>query len=306
MATMTITGQTFEVPEDANLPTEMGPNPYFPDEDEEPEQETAPASDDQAGDTVEADASEDGGSPDPTFDPEQDAANGIDVEDPMYQRLQAAFVKRTQGQAPSRNIEAELDELKAQQFKQEIERETKTAPAPAPENMAYQVDWSDFKVSEVGEDSPIHGVEAEISKQIRQHVEYAVKRVNQQNAEFVQQQKLAQTRDYLTQVVEEIGQVAGPSKKQAALALLKEYLPIAKADPVKWARFAVNSLGITVPQEQPAAASATKGDPQRVARQVKGAATRPTRGPSGSSLPRPQKGASTRDVVAWALDQQMK
>jgi hypothetical protein len=297
---MTVSGQTFEVPDEAFAETPMGPNPYFPEEQDASAKD--PATDPTGAENAPPVEGQEEGSPDPTFDVEADRAAGLNVDSPEYKRFAEAFARKAAPKAPERDLAAEMDALRAEQAKADIARDT-TPAEQAPETPAYKVDWNGFTVAKAPEDSPIHGVEDEISRQVRQHVEYAIGRVNQQNAEYTRVAKLTQTRDYLNQVVEEIGHVGGSGKQQEAMALLKQYLPIAKSDPVGWARFVVSKLGIPTEAPAKAPASAPTGDPQKVARQVKSSATRPT-GSGRTTVTKPEfKGPNaTRDAIAWALD----
>jgi hypothetical protein len=280
--------------------TQMGPNPYFPDEELPPEQGASA----DPGQPAPEDGQE---NPEPTFDPVEDAAAGIDVNSPNYKHFQAAFTRKMQA-AKGRDLAAELDAMKMERTQQKIVEGDTTAPAP--EIQSFELKWDGFRPGMLPADNPLSGTEADISTLVRQHVEYAVAQVNRQNEQFYQTQKLAQTRDYLTQVVDEIGNYAGPEKKQEALTLLQEHIGVAKADPVKWARFAVNYLGIQVEQPPAAAAPAPahSGNAARTVQQIKGQATRPSQS-SGASAPKPKTFSgpnATAAAIGYALDQQMR
>lgn len=243
--------------------------------------------------------------PEPTFDTETDASNGLDVTSPEYKHFQAAFTRARQNDKPNgRDIGAELDEIRALQARQQIEREA--TEQPASEIPAYTVNWQNFRVPQLSQDSPLAGHEDAVLEILKPLVEHVLDSVNQQGQHFVEQSRAVQARDYITEVVEEIGNRGGPNAKTQALSMLKEYRDIARATPQKWARFVVNSLGLNGTQSPGPNPSSPAGNPQRMAQQVKSQGTRPS-APSAAPKRQPVfKGRNaTAQAVAYALEQQL-
>lgn len=291
----------------------MGINPYF-DEAEPEQQETAP----EDGAALDAPASDDGqqddyqqaqGEPEPTFDTEQDAAAGIDVNSPEYKHFQAAFTRHTQRrtQAPVQQSD-EFDDLRRENTARRIEQET-TASQGDGEIPTYDVTFEDFQAPQLAPDSPLSGYEDSVLKIVVPAIKHMLSKVNEQGSQYVQQQRTQKTHAYLTQVIDAIGQQGGESAKAQAFSLLREYAPIAQKDPVKWARFAATTLGLVdakgnVVQKQ---STQRQGNPNRIAQQVRGQSTRPS-APSRTPAPKPkfQGKDGTRAAVAWALEQQLR
>lgn len=302
------TEQEFEFP--------MGSNPFFPDEPaNESEQDLSPEGeelDDSAfldGEQQDDYQQEAQGeeTPEATFDPEQDAANGIDVESPEYKHFQAAFTRATQrakAQAASKQRDtAEFDEFRRQQVAQRIATETVENP---PEVPSYDVSFDNFQAPQLSEESAIHGYEADILKVVVPAIKHAVDSVNNQARQFVEATKAHEAQGYITKVVEEIEARGGAEARDQAIGMLREYVDIAKVNPQKWARFVVNSLGLSEGKSAAGKAPAVR-NPQQVARQVRGQQTRPS-APSSAAPRTPQfKGkTATRDAVAFALEQQLR
>lgn len=289
--------------------TVLGDNPYFPAEQQD--SPSAQSAEGQAGD--ESSDGDDGqtvadqaqGDPEPTFDVEADKAAGINVESTEYKHFQAAFTKLRQADkaAPKkeRDFAAEIDALKQAKALQDLGLEQ--AKSNAEPEFTYSVDWKDFKPAQLGQDNPLAGHEASIVEIVKPIVERVMAQVNAQSAQYVNQQRLVQTRDYLTNVVDEIGKQGGDEAKAQALDLLKEHIDIAKSSPQKWAKFVVGTLGLTKTIE-PAAAASSATPVKKIVQQAKSIAVRPS-APSSAGPKKPEfKGkTATRDAVLWAMDQ---
>lgn len=245
--------------------------------------------------------------PVPTFDPAQDRAAGIDVEHPYYQKA-LAEIKRAAEQARQQD-EPDVD-LEAK--KRQVEEQT--AHSTEIEVPELAVSWEGFQVNQFEADSPLHGLEGDLARVVREHIEFAVASVNRQNKEIAQQQVQLQTRNYISAIIDEIGKVAGPQAKGQAIDLLQEYAPLAKSAPQKWARFVVRELGIDVngsaQAAEPAATNAAKAPPARkTASQVRSQSVPPSApraGGAASRTPRFDGPTATRDAISWALDKALK
>ena len=287
-----------------------GDNPYFPVN----QDASAGAEDDQGDDMGLSGESAQGNAqgqdaPEPTFNEEQDRAAGINVDDPVYRKAMTLLAKsapaETDEEVDARAVAARkrlVEEQQAQQNDDEVP--------------ALELNWEGFQVNPVPQDDPLSGHEDTIARIVREHVEYAVASVNRQNKQFVEQTKLKQTRDYISNVIDEIGKVAGAPAKSKALDLLQEFAPLAKSAPQKWARFVVRELGIQVdggqsPQGEPKAPAATPAgrqpqDGNKLHQQFRGRATPPSAPRSGASASRKPEfsgKSATKDAVAWAFDQ---
>ena len=243
--------------------------------------------------------------PEPTFNAEMDASNGINVNSPEYKYFQAAFTRARQNDKPQgRNVEAELDELRAMQTRQQIEREA--TEQPLPELPSYRVDWQNFRAPQLPPDSPLAGHEEAVLEVLKPTVEYVLSKVNEQGQQFAQQARAVQARDYITEVVEEIGVRGGPEAKTKALSMLREYRDIARSTPEKWARFVVGSLGL-IGQNGDSHPAPPAGNPQRMAQQVRSQGTRPS-APSAAvpRIPKFEGKDATRKYVEYAFDQVMR
>jgi hypothetical protein len=289
----------------------MGENPFFSEEVQakDTEQDLSPEGE-ELDDTASPEGQQDGQyeaqeneSPEATFDPEQDAANGIDVESPDYKHFQAAFTRATQrAKAPSKES-AEFDEIRRQNTARQIATEAAEA---LPEIPSYDVNFDGFQAPKLGEDSGIAGFEGEILKVVIPAIKHAVESVNSQAKQYVEATKAHEAHGYLTKVVEEIEARGGPQARDAALGMLREYVDIAKSNPQKWARFVVNSLGLQAEGQAPRKATGVR-NPQQVARQVRGQVSRPSSPSAAAPRPPQFKGkTATRDAVAFALEQQLR
>jgi len=286
-----------------------GDNPYFPtQENAAPEGEGDQwFSDDGSGEPVQA-GSQGQEIPDPTFDEEQDRAAGFDTTDPVYRKALALLAK-----APQAETDTELEAKNLEAKKRLIEEQQ--AQGSSDQVPELSLNWEGFQVNPFSPDDPLSGHEEQIARIVREHVEFAVASVNRQNKQFVEQSKLVQTRDYISNVIDEIGKVGGPQAKSKALDLLQEYAPFAKTAPQKWAKFVVNELGIKPdggqsPQAQakPAAAAPAQGSPNgnKLRQQVKARSVTPSAPRSGASAtgkPQFRGKTATQDAVAWAFDQ---
>lgn len=291
---------------DERVEVPYGKNPYFPDEASEGSEAnqglegTAEGSDDD----FEAQGQEE---PVPTFDPDQDRAAGIDVDHPYYQKA-LAEIKRAAGAREEEGGDVDLEAKKRQVV------EAQSAQGTEPEVPELAVDWEGFQVNQFAADSPLHGLEGDIARVVREHVEYVVSSVNRQNKDYATQQAQLQTRNYISSVIDEIGNHAGPQAKSKAIDLLQEYAPLAKTAPQKWARFVVRELGIDVDRPtrtaQPAPTTSAKAPPARkTASQVRSQSVPPSApraGGAASRTPKFEGPSATRDAVSWALDKALK
>jgi hypothetical protein len=288
-----------------------GDNPYFP---TAPTENAAPEGDgdqwfseDGSGESAPA-APQGQEIPDPTFNEEQDRALGFDVTDPVYRKALALLAK-----APPAETELEV-ETKALDARKRLAEEQQ-AQGQDDSVPTIEVSWEGFQINPLPQDDPLAGHEDKIARIVREHVDFAIATVNRQNKQFVETTKLTQTRDYISNVIDEIGKVGGTAAKSKALDLLQEYAPFAKTAPQKWARFVVTTLGITPETGQSAqgepkapVASPAKESPNgnKIRQQVQARSIPPSAPRSGASAVRkPQFSGktATQDAVAWALDQ---
>jgi hypothetical protein len=234
--------------------------------------------------------------PDPSFDVEADREAGIDVEHPLYKRMLA--MQQASAVAPqNQSMEALKADLAARQI---LEGQN-----GAEQSFEYSVSWDEFNPTPIPMDDPLAEHADTINRIVRDHVGYVMRQVNMQSAQQVERVKAGETNRYLSEVIDAIGNEAGPQAKASALSLLAEHKDIAKRSPEAWAKFVVNSLGVqpkassTAPARRPGAP-----DARQLAQSVRGASQRPR--PQGAARREPpKKYDKTADAVAAALDAQL-
>ncbi|HUT59107.1 MAG TPA: hypothetical protein VNA25_14760, partial [Phycisphaerae bacterium] len=294
--------------EQSTIPAqEMGINPYFPEGTSDDEQAGSEA-DTVATEAAATDAGEQAASTgEDQFMAPGDIPEGMDTSDPNYKHFQAAFTKATQKRADeTKALREELDALKAQfqagGKKPNEQVEEVVGPPPGPPGVV-QVDFSGYQPPTLDEESPLNGLEAEITQLMIPIVNHTVNNIAQQQQRYMDAAAREQTIGELEGFVNQVG-AQHPGKQAEAIALLKEYAAFAQSDPKKFITFATGALQIgqqaapptektVMPQTQP---SMSERQQAAVPRPTTNGATHPV-GASQSYAPF-QAPDNTRSVVA--------